>query len=138
MKLLAGALLMTLTVSLFTSCEKLLPYCGEEETPLTGKWKYVEEYKSNGGAGSWSTVSPGDQTIEFKKDGAFAASGSFQKEARRYEILNNDRVKISPAPNESGYVILSYTFSNSDNELQLSPLEPSRCIEGCASKFLRK
>jgi hypothetical protein len=135
MKLLAGALLLTLS---FTACEKMHPgMCGDEKSQLTGKWKYVEQYTSNGGPGTWNTVAPAGQTIEFKKDGNFSASGSFQKEARRYELLDHDRVKISPAPNETGFVIMAYTFSNSNNELQLSPLEPSKCIEGCASKFVR-
>ena len=138
MKLLAGFLLMTLCFTTFSSCEKLLSEsCMEEESPLTGKWQFVEQYVSIGGTGNWNAVVPGGQTIEFKKDGKFTASAGFQKEANRYEVLDNNRIKISPVPGESGSVILFYTFSNSQNELQLSPLEPSRCIEGCASKFLR-
>jgi hypothetical protein len=135
MKLLAGLLLLTLS---FTSCDKLYPgNCGEEKSSLTGKWKYVEQFTSNGGPGTWHAAQPEGQKIEFKRDGGFKGSGSFHKEATRYELLGTDRVKVSPASNEVGYVIMGYTLSNSNNELQLFPLEPSRCIEGCASKFLR-
>ena len=136
MKLLSGFLL--LTIGLIVSCDKLYPGgCGDEKSPLAGKWKYVEQYTSNGGPGTWKRVTPAGQTIEFKKDGGFYASGSFQKEASRYQILDKNRVKISPATNEAGYVVMGYTLSHSNNELQLVPLEPGMCIEGCASKFLR-
>jgi len=135
MKRLAGVLLL---ISGLMACDKLHPgKCGDEKSPLTGKWKYVEEFISTGGAGTWNAVVPGGQTIEFKKDGGFSGSASFQKEGTRYELLDKDRVKISPAPNEVGYVIMGYTLSDANNQLHLIPLEPSRCIEGCSSKFIR-
>ena len=134
MKLLAGLLLIALT---FTGCEKMYPGgCVDEKTPLTGKWSYVEQFTSDGGPGKWSPV-PGGQAIEFRRDGGFVGTGNFYREAKRYEMLGLDRVKVYPASTASGYVILNYNLSGSNNALQLSPVEPM-CIEGCASKFVRK
>jgi hypothetical protein len=109
-----------------------------EEKHVIGAWSYVEQYVSNGGPGVWNKVQPGGETIEFRADGSFRSSVEFLKGANRYEIIDSVQLKIAPIANSLGHVVMNFTFLNNNNELQLSPLLPARCIEGCASKFTRK
>lgn len=102
---------------------------------LTGTWLYTEQYTSIGGPGNWSPAQPSGQKITFQTDGNFVSTGEILKGSSRFEILDSLRIKLTPAPNEKGFVVLGYVLDSSGRYLELYPLEPTRCIEGCMSKF---
>ena len=109
----------------------------ESDKKLIGTWTYTEQYMSTGGPGTWSPAIPAGQNITFHKNGKFSASENFLQGAKRFEFVDSMQVKISPVEGPSGYVVMGYELSEGDNVLQLYPLEPARCIEGCSSKFVR-
>jgi hypothetical protein len=135
MKFLSACLLLAIS---FSACNKT--NCrthGDDSEQLIGKWKYTEQYSSAGGPGVWKPVVPANHTIVFEKSGAFKGAANFLQAGNQFTILDSMRVKITPAENASGYVIMQYQLSQANDELQLFPLEPARCIEGCSSKFVR-
>jgi hypothetical protein len=131
-------LLVTMTFMAMFGCHKDKNSGDAAARQIIGEWNYVEQYVSNGGPGVWNKVQPEGLTMEFKAGGQFTSSLEFLKGANRYEIIDSVQLKISPVANSLGHVVMNYTFLNKNNELQLSPLLPARCIEGCASKFTRK
>ncbi len=103
---------------------------------LLGKWTFTEYYLSIGGPGSWYPVQPSGQTIEFEQDGTFQSTTAFSNTFNRYEIMDSVKVKFTPAPTASGYVLMEYKFDAADRTLILIPVDPI-CIEGCSNKFTR-
>jgi hypothetical protein len=103
---------------------------------LLGKWAYTEHYVSTGGPGQWSLVQPAGQIIEFKEDGTFQSAPSFSGTFRRFEIIDSTKLRFSPAPTPSGFVIMEYKVDTAEGTLLLRPIEPM-CIEGCDHKFKR-
>jgi hypothetical protein len=129
---LLGLVLLFFTVACKKSNEPIEPI----ENSLIGKWTYTEYYISSGGPGEWRPVTP-KQTIEFKPDGTFIPSESFLKDANHFEILDSVKVKFQPASTSSGFILMGYAIDTMARELQMYPVNPIMCIEGCSSKFTR-
>ena len=136
MKSLLVCLLLVLTIAACNK-DKTEKY-SENDKNLIGKWKYIEQYMSPGGPGTWKAAEPAGQIIEFKKTREFIGSDKYLKEAYRFKFVDSARIKIYPVSNDSGFMIMGYTLSNENRELQLHPLAPYICIEGCSSKFVRE
>jgi hypothetical protein len=112
--------------------------CDKDGQILIGKWKYTEQYSSNGGPGVWQPAKPAGQTIEFETNGEFYSAWSGLTEPDHFEILDSVKVKLYPASNSLGYVVMGYRLGENKKELTLYPILPGACIEGCSSKFVRK
>ena len=130
--------IVVMVSGIFSACHKEDDPNDPGNKTLVGKWKYVEQYSCTGAAGSWNPALPAGQIIQFKGDSSFVPAAEFLLSANRYRILDSTRIELSPVVSTSGYVIMSYRLSDNSKELILSPLFPSICIEGCASKFIRE
>ena len=65
MKSLLACLLLVLTIA---ACNKdKIGRYSDSDKNLIGKWKYIEQYISPGGPGTWRPAEPAGQIIEFKK-----------------------------------------------------------------------
>ena len=106
------------------------------ENSVIGKWTYIEYFFSIGGPGQWHTVTPANQTIEFKPDGSFIPASSFLNGFTKFEIVDSVTIKFQPASTPAGYILMGYYINRLRRELHLSPINPA-CIEGCSSKFKR-
>ena len=128
---------IALTILVFDFCCSKRPISAEPlNKDILGKWTWVENFYSIGGAGQWHTVTPVSQTIEFKPNGSFVSPNAFLNGATRYELVDSITIKFQPASTASGYILMQYKMDAGGSVLYLQPLDP-RCIEGCNNKFRR-
>lgn len=121
-----------------------------EADPLVGKWQLVETSYSIGGPLISKPVEDGPVII-FQKDGTYISDRKllkYNKEGGYYETdqyekctkatynINDNFIELN-FECESGIVEYVEVFNLEDEFLIISPYSPTRCIEGCPSKYKR-
>lgn len=101
-------------------------------TSLTGKWKETEYYLSIGGPGSWMPFSSNtNYYVQFNSNGSIegnAFSGYIS-----YTIKDSKTITLYKQDN----TIENYSYSIANGILQMSPIGPIVCTEGCGSRFTK-
>ncbi|WP_462267255.1 lipocalin family protein [Mucilaginibacter sp.] len=99
---------------------------------LTGKWKLVATYSSNGAQGNWTAVADKKDYdyIQFNADSTLTGNDGFAG-FDRYRLKDSVTIAITQA----GANRHEYKYELKAGTLTLSPSYPTFCIEGCASRY---
>lgn len=105
----------------------------QTKNPLHGKWKFSAYYVDPGdGSGKWQkTADSVKQFVSFFKNGHII--GNYFDNAKSYKIEKHKRFSITSFDNK----VQTYIYEIKHNTLQISPIYPYFCFEGCVYKFVR-
>ncbi len=127
MKNLITTFSITLII-LISSCKK-----DSNNNNLFGKWKETEYYLSIGGPGFWTPVPPQKNSyVQFNSNGSL--SGNVFSEYVRYTIKNSSTIILYDKNN----MLENYDYTITNGILEMSPIGPDLCIEGCSIRFKRE
>lgn len=117
------------------SCRKAIEYITDPiENTITGEWVFTEYFMSPGDAGQWHEANPAGRIAEFKADGSFVSTRHELKNFNRYELVDNDKVKLLTAYPGGTTLLLRFSVETDKALLYIYPGE-YLCFEGCSDKY---
>lgn len=101
----------------------------QQQTGLTGKWKFTEHLSDPGdGSGKWAPAPAGETYIEFRKDSTIATDVSQLQGYTRYTKITKDEIMLSQSGNN-----VTFRYNIKGNTLEIRP----PCREACGLRFTR-
>lgn len=108
----------------------------ESAATVTGKWKQIESYGSDGGSGpTWTPISNG-YILKFLDDGTFTATKFADCQVGNYSISTSNQIVMMYNCETFTTNDLQQIESLSESQMILKPTD-SNCDEGCGEKFQR-
>jgi hypothetical protein len=105
----------------------------QTKSPLYGKWRFSAYNVDPGdGSGRWQkTADSIKQFVLFFKNGRI--KGNYFGGAKTYRIEKHKRFSIT----SFNHKVQTYTYEVKQDTLQISPIYPYFCFEGCAYQFTK-
>lgn len=126
MKRLIKILSVTLIIFIF-SCKK-----DSSNTSITGKWKETEYYLSIGDPDSWMPFSSNtNYYVQFNNNGSIG--GNVFSGYIKYTIKDSKTITLY----KQDGTFANYSYSIVNGILEMNPLGPIVCTEGCGSRFTK-
>jgi len=124
---------LTKTLILFTALITMFCACKKENssaTSLTGRWKLVQSKVGTGGPGQWVTV-PAEQSTYVQFDANGKLQGTAFAGYTSYAVKDSVTLVFSKDDNTKE----NYAYSINNGLLDVSPVGPIFCTEGCIYRF---